>query len=204
MTILVDVTCEGSSPILFNRKSEEMLYRLWSREKAPKNASRPDVKVECEGKLYKSQTTGLYFIPARMLMAALINAGQYIRLDGKRQVSTAKSTTLPSFLELEDQELPLLYQEQGWSVDWAGGVNPNGGEAVAIVRPRFDKWGFTAHISIDDAEIDEGRMRTLFDYAGSRRGRGAVRPQKKGTFGKFRVMKWERVESRNTLADAAE
>ena len=63
---------------------------------------------------------------ARMLMAALINAGQYIRLDGKRQVSTAKSTTLPSFLELEDQELPLLYQEQGWSVDWAGGVNPNG------------------------------------------------------------------------------
>lgn len=131
-------------------------------------------------------------------MSALIAAGQAVRLEGKRQISTAKSTVLPAFLTLLDLRMPLSHQQ--WEVDMRGGVNPNGTEGICIVRPRFDKWGFEANVLIENDEIDESKIRELFDKAGSRMGLGDFRPQRKGIFGKFRVVCWERVEQ----ASAAE
>jgi len=200
MTIHVRVKCEGVTPILFNRKTDELLWKLISKEKSAKTAAAPGTPREmCEPKLYRTQK-GAPYIPGEMLMSALINAGQFIRLDGKRQVSTAKSTVLPAFLTLLDHVLEL--PNPNWEVDLRGGVNPNGGEAVAIIRPRFDEWGFTANVLIEDTEIGEDKMRQLFDYAGTRMGLGDFRPQRKGTYGKFRVVCWDRVEQ--THHEAAE
>mgnify|MGYP001573822798 CR=1 FL=1 len=199
MTIRIKVRCEGVTPILFNRKPLELLQELWSKEKKAKTASRPSPREHCERALYKTEK-GECYIPGEMLMASLISAGSFVRLDGKRQISSAKSTVLPAFLTLLDHQ--MILPDQRWEADLRGGCNPNGGEAVAICRPRFDRWGFTVEILVEDSEIDEAKIRQLFDYAGTRMGLGDFRPQRKGIFGKFRVACWDRVAE--TQAEAAE
>ena len=134
-------------------------------------------------------------IPAENLMSCLIAAGVFIRLDAKRQVSTGKSTILPGFMTIMDPILMLVDPKTGkpctWEADVRKGTNPNGGEAVAICRPRFDSWQFSAGIEIDTAEIGENAIRHLWDLAGKRIGLGDFRPSRKGIFGKFVVEFWE-------------
>jgi len=113
---------------------------------------------------------------------------------GKRQMSTKQSTLLPAFLTVEDPYLPLVGQEGGpaaWEVDMRQGRNPNGGEAVCIIRPRFDSWSIDLSLQIDADSIAESLIRQLVDIAGSRIGLGDFRPQRRGVFGKFRVDRWE-------------
>lgn len=195
--IHVKIQCEGVTPILFNRKTEAMLQGLWSKEKKPKTASRPLPREHAITCLY-TNAEGKHFVPAEMLMSALIAAGSFVRLDGKRQLSNAKSTVLPAFITLLDTQMVLTHQE--WEVDMRGGVNPNGNEAVCIVRPRFDRWGFVANALIDNEAIDEAKIRELFDKAGASMGLGDFRPQRKGIFGKFRVVCWERAEEQHAHA----
>ncbi len=188
MTIHVRVRCEGVTPILFNRKTPELLQRLWTKEKAPRNAPRPLPRDHAATCLHTT-AEGVHYLPIEMLTACLIRAGVFVRLDGKRQVSTATSTVLPAFIDIQGTAFPLT--SQAWEVDMRGGVNPVGGEAICIVRPRFDKWGFVIEILIEDSEIDPSKIRELFDKAGSRVGLGDFRPARKGVFGKFRVECWE-------------
>lgn len=185
MTIHVRVRCEGITPILFNRKSEELLQQLWAPDKKAKTAPRLPPREHAEKCLY-TQPDGKHYIPGEMLMSSLIAAGSFVRLEGRRQISSAKSTTLPAFLTLLDSALVLPHQQ--WEVDMRGGVNPGGGQAVCVVRPRFDKWGFEVNVLIENEEIDEAKIRELFDKAGVRMGLGDFRPQKRGIFGKFKVV----------------
>ena len=155
----------------------------------------------------KAYTThdGLPMVPGEVLMAALIAAGQYVKLDGKRQMSTAKATLLPGFLSLEDAYLPLLHPKTGkpatWEVDMRQGRNPNGGEAVCLIRPRYDEWCFEATCELDTQQLSEKVFRELFDLAGSRCGIGDFRPQRKGIFGRFKVGCWEALEERQLAAE---
>lgn len=192
----VKVRCRGVTPLLYNRMTMEQLDGLRTKEKKSKNAPRPkDPRVEATPKVHQTED-GLPIVPDEMLFACLVNAGVFVRLDGKRQVSTKESTTLPAFLEIEDKVILLENPDGGtpkWEVDMRQGKNPNGGEAVCIVRPRFDLWAFEITIQIDDAEVGEDLMRELFDKAGKRMGLGDFRPQKKGRYGKFVVDKWDRI-----------
>ena len=124
----------------------------------------------------------------------LIAAGIYIRLDGKRQLSTAKSSLLPGFMSILDTELPLFDPDTGkapsWIVDMRRAVNPNGG-TVCACRPRFDRWAFKMKVEIDTYEIATDVIRDLFDKSGRRVGLGPMRPAKKGPYGQFRVDLWE-------------
>jgi hypothetical protein len=185
----VEVECIGITPLLLNRMSEATLLGIREKRKKPKSAGPAGTpREECEPKLYKTND-GVLYLPAEMAMACLITAGQFIRLDGKRQVSTAKSTLLPAFLSLHDPFIPLDAPD-GWQVDIRPGRNPNGGEAVCLCRPRFDRWGFTLHVQIDTAEIQESVIRELFDIAGRRCGLGDFRQNRRGIFGQFKVQKW--------------
>lgn len=187
-----------------NRLTPETLENIRTKAKKSKNASRPATpRLEAEPKVYRTKD-GDPYVPTENLLACLIAAGQSVRLDGKKQVSTAKSTMLPAFLTLEDLYLPLLDAPSGkppaWEVDVRPGRNPNGGEAVCLCRPRFDKWCFTVHGTVDLDEIAMATVRELFDIAGKRIGLGDFRPQRKGIFGRFIVTRWEE----SAAAEAAE
>ena len=70
------------------------------------------------------------------------------------------------------------------------GRNPNGGEAVCIIRPRFDAWALELSLLAALDSIPESTMRQLVDIAGSRIGLCDFRPQRRGIFGTFRVDSW--------------
>lgn len=191
----LNVECTGIAPLLMNAMSEEQLLALWHKQSKGRNAARPAPKDHCETVLYLNKKKQP-IIPATNLYAALVEAGRFLIYKGKQQISTRKDTILPAFFTLEGTEFELLdpnakgKKAAQWEVDIRKGTNPNGGEAVAIVRPRFDEWKFTCSATIDLEEIAEDKLRTLFEYAGMRIGLCDFRPARKGPFGQFGVTSW--------------
>lgn len=186
---VIEVQVQGITPLLMNRMTEEQLLQIRSGVKKPKSKrTEESPREEAERKVYALPTGEPYF-PTENLMAALIAAGQYVRLDGKRQASTTKSSLVPGFLAL--QEPYLLLRPGEWEPDLRAGRNPNGGEAVCLVRPRFDRWGFEVTTLLDNAIVGEVTCRELFEIALSRVGIGDFRPQRKGIFGRGAIVKWK-------------
>jgi len=191
----LEAELEGLTPIMHNRVSMETLEKIRNKEKAPKTAPKGTPREECETKVYVD-SEGWPYIPTECLFSCLVNAGQHVRLDGKRQVSTTKSTMLPGFLTLLDAHLRMHLpgeprKKAAWEVDMRQGKNPNGGELVCICRPRFDLWAVTANVQIDTNEIGEDVIRQLFDIAGRRIGLLDFRPNRKGIYGQFVIRRWE-------------
>jgi hypothetical protein len=195
----IEVVCEGISPLLMNAMSEQQLLAIWFKQKAPKTATRRQPREEAESKLHKLPD-GRPHIPVKCLQATFVNAGQFVRLDGKRQISTEKKTILPSMLALLDTELPLTLpgskKKAIWEVDIQQGRNPNGGEAVCIIRPRFDLWALNFTIEVDQSLMSVGMARELIDIAGKRVGLLEFSPRHKGTFGRFHVTEWRITKKR--------
>lgn len=187
----VKVTLKGITPLLQNKLSEDQLLRLHTKEKTSKTAPRLSPREEAAAKLHQTED-GKPIIPGEALFACLKNAGVFIRLDAKRQMSTKQSTLLPAFIHIDEPY--HLIESPGWEVDMRQGKNPNGGEAVCIIRPRFDQWKITFHMQIDVSEIGEDRIRELVDKAGARIGLHDFRPARGGTFGTFIVECWEKIE----------
>lgn len=201
MTELVDVSirCEGVSPLLMNKIPERVLLQLIDKDptkKRAKAAAETLTPRKMAEEHVHTTKAGDPIIPTNALLAALIEAGKYVRLDGKRQVSTTTSTVLPGLLTISDPFLPLLLPDAStaapWEVDVRPGRNPNGGELVVLVRPRFDAWCFDVHAIIDTAQISESAVRGLFDIAGMRVGLLDFRPARKGNCGQFKIVRWER------------
>jgi hypothetical protein len=179
-----------------NKMAASVLEGIRTGDKKPKArrvGSTLTPREEAEGKVYMSEE-GPYW-PGQNIMACFIAAGQHVRLDGKRQVSTVKSTVLPGLMTLLTTapllKVPGTDKAAVWEADVMQGRNPNGGEAVAICRPRFDEWALTITIDIAEQEVGELTIRELIDKAGRRVGFGDFRPQRKGIFGQFVVEHWD-------------
>lgn len=192
--VVVHVVVEGITPLMMNAMSQEQLLKIRDKVKAPKTAAKPTPREEANSKAHVLPD-GRPHVPGKCLLACLINAGQFVRLDGKRQISTEKKTVLPSMLTLLSKEIPLVIpgtkNPSTWEVDIQQGRNPNGGEAVCIVRPRFDQWSLVFDIEVDQSLMPLSMARDLIDIAGRRIGLMEFTPRRKGTFGCFRVTKWE-------------
>ena len=190
----VEITCRGITALLMNRVSEQDLLKIHGKIKDPKGAPRMEPHEEAKKKVYAyDEEKKKPYVPAKWLFSSLKSAGRFVRLDGKRQISTATSTLLPQFMTIEDAAMAL--ETPGWAVDIQQGRNPNGGELVVLVRPRFDAWQFKVTIRIDTREIDEAKIRELFDRSGRQCGLGDFRPNRGGLFGQFLVDAWKRLDA---------
>lgn len=192
--IRVGVTLTHVTPLMMNAMSEAALLAIRDKVKAPKTAAKPSLREEAASKVH-TLTDGRPHLPAKALYATLINAGQFVRLDGKRQVSTQTKTILPGMLSLEDAIVPLFKPGSDdvpvWEVDIQQGRNPNGGEAVCIVRPRFDEWEVRFVLEIDQQQMPVAMARELVSIAGRRIGFLEYTPRHKGTFGRSAISRWE-------------
>lgn len=186
-----------------NKMGMDQLLALRDKTgKKSKTQARPSLEEEARGHIHLNGD-GKPCIPAYMLMSTLISAGVFIRLDQKRQLSTKDSSMLPGLLFLEGESFPLLMPDTGkeskwgfapWRYEVRQGRNPNGGEAVCIVRPLFEKWAIHFTAVIDNDTLPEDTFLRLFTLAGTRIGIGDFRPSRKGTFGMFAVTRWEGLE----------
>lgn len=198
----ISVTIKGVQPLFENKMTDEELIALWTKEKPPQMAPRESMEDFAKKKIHYDPD-GHPCVTHDMLLACLVEAGVFIRLDKKRQLSTRDSTLLPGLLDLEGESWPILKPgkdgeeaEWGlapWRFEMRKGVNPNGSEAVCIVRPLFPDWSIVPTVQIDTGELGEDTYRRLFDLAGKRIGLGDFRPARKGRFGMFVVQCWRDV-----------
>lgn len=197
-TAKVTVLCRGITPILMNPATEEVLktlpgYGLSAGAKKKKEETPPEDTAA--GKIIRCADTGQIGIPVEYLYSCLVNAGRSVTYSGKKNISTAESSLVPSFLLINNGFLPFVNQDSGWAVDMRRGVNKSTKGAMCVIRPKFKEWEFGVDIEVDTGEIDVDKVKTLFEVAGKKVGLGDFRPAKKGQFGRFEVVGW------NVLAD---
>lgn len=148
--------------------------------------------------------------PIEYLLPCLVEAGRSVK-NGKKQVSTAGTTTIYDFLEFGDltfikfkpidkNQFPSQIQQRmhadGYLVDRRKGNMHNASKstAVAIIRPLFPKWEVVLEFTVNTEAplgVDVGVVKQLFEFAGSRVGLGDYRPAKRGPFGRFQIADWK-------------
>jgi hypothetical protein len=195
-TTIIKVGLTGISPLLMNKIDQDTLEGMVTGEKKAKNAGKLSAIDQCRSKIYHvGDDIKKPMIPSQNLFSSFTEAGRSVRLDGKRQVSTADSSKLAAILTILDGEILLLDQLDNekaaeWAVDIRKGTNPNGNVAVAICRPRFDSWALRFSIQANLQDYDERIVRDIVTRAGNEIGLCDFRPQRKGTFGRFRIDLW--------------
>lgn len=197
--VRIRVRVMGITPLLMNRMSIETLLSLGHPGRKPPKGRAVTIspKEQAKQRGYFLED-GSAYIPAEWLMSCLVGAGVFVRLDGKRQLSTGTSSLVPGLLTIEDITFPL-HAPDGWETDIRQGCNSNagkGGTAIAVIRPKFNRWAFETTVVLDTNQISEEQCRQLFDIGLSRIGLGSFRPAKKGIFGRSMLTKWEVLDGR--------
>ena len=72
---------------------------------------------------------------------------------------------------------------------------PSTGGRIMKHRARLDEWSVVFTLDIDETIFDEKFTRQLVDDAGQKVGLGDFRPDRKGLFGKFKVIKWKIIKN---------
>ncbi|OGG64892.1 hypothetical protein A3C94_00095 [Candidatus Kaiserbacteria bacterium RIFCSPHIGHO2_02_FULL_55_17] len=196
------IRCVGISPLMMDPMSEAQLKAIITKVPLQVARDRPFEDVAAE-KIYR-EPGGRVALNAGMLFSCLVKAGRNIKI-GKKAVSTAETTTLPDFLSIVDEYMPLTnipanangHEKEFWAVDIRKGTAYNGPKPTAcgIVRPKFPKWEFEVTVRVDEKKVDDSTVTALFTNAGSTQGLGSFRPNKKGTFGRFEVAEMKEVKA---------
>lgn len=184
-----DITIEGITPLLCNNFHDAAAL-------AATNGSRSSMAVGDKGspreqasaKLYRDED-GRCVIPQPNLFRCIIDAGKYFKA-GKTKVTTQKSSLIPACVEIEGLHC-LIDHKDDWDVDTRPVRIPATGGRILAHRPRFNDWRLTFTANLDESEMSAKLFREIVDAAGRKIGLGDFRPDCKGPFGKFVVIKWE-------------
>lgn len=186
--MLLKCSIQGVSPLICNRFTEAAQAKVESNTAATFNGSRGTPREQAEAKVYRD-STGHAVLPAPNLLASIIEAGKYIK-SGRSKLTTARSSIIPAGIAITEIELPIM--PGSWEADSRAVVIPATGGRIMAHRPRFDEWRLHATLNVDDTMFSEKLVRELIDIAGQRIGVGDFRPQRKGPFGRFKVVTWRR------------
>ncbi len=144
---------------------------------------------QAKGKLYMDD--GKACIPQPNLFRCVIDAGKFFK-NGKSKVTTLKSSLIPSCVEIAPNDVMIPIQSKGgWSVDTRAVRIPSTGGRILTHRPIFHDWALEFDADLDESEMGVKLFRDIVDAAGRKIGLGDFRPDCKGPFGKFVVVRWE-------------
>ncbi len=187
-TVTIQCAIEGSSPLLLNNFTDEAQMAASNGTRAATIGSKGTPREQAEKKLYRNQE-GLLIIPQPNLFRCIIDAGKYFKA-GKSKVTTQQSSLIPACLDIEGIEIPLESREE-WNVDTRPVRIPSTGGRILAHRPKFDHWKLSWSMTLDISVMSPELLREIVDAAGSRIGLGDFRPDRKGPFGKFKVVFWQ-------------
>ena len=183
----VRITIEGITPLLMNRFTEENEIRI-SSGSAPATIGCKGTPREQAQKTAYIDNDGMLYVPGPNVFRCLIEAGKYIKV-GKCKATTQKSSMIPAGISL--QEIVLPFGTDNFEVDSRSVVIPSTGGRIMKHRARLDEWKLTFTLDVDETMFDLRFVRQLTDDAGRRIGLGDFRPDRKGPFGKFKVINWQ-------------
>ncbi len=186
-------TIQGKSPLLTHNPSS------MSRPKTGTGKGKkqiPEAEVEAEAGLYIED--GKFCAPGIGIRNGIIGAASDWRpLSGKKK-GTLTSTM--AHITVEPEMAPILGLDnkplKEYEIDSRRAVVQRQG--IVRSRPKFPQWRVAFDVVYDDdffADLGEDKIRAMFegllDDAGKRFGLGDYRPQKKGWFGVYTVLKSE-------------
>jgi hypothetical protein len=191
----IEVTIKGITPLLMNRFHEENEVSVSSGVSAVQVGDKGTPRQQADKKRYADKENNLY-IPGPNIFACLINAGKFHKV-GKNKVTTQKTSLVPAGITVEEIVIPLSDGNGGkvtWEVDSRSVVIPSTGGRIMCHRPRVDEWVATFSLDVDTEMFHPNFVRKLMDDAGKKCGLGDYRPERKGPFGRFVVVRWNEVE----------
>lgn len=190
MALYISVTLEGVTPLLCNAFTDSAQLNATNGQGTVARDKNATPREIAEAKLYRDPE-GAVVIPQPNILRCFIDAGKYFQYSGKSKITTIKSSIIPAVLEVDGVYIPLLHKDP-WTVDSRPVRIPATGGRILAHRPCFNDWRLELDMKLDTTGLDEGTMRSVIDKAGSAIGLGDFRPDCKGPFGKFKVVKWER------------
>ena len=190
----IEVELTGVTPLLQHRMREEELFGLLgtkSKKKKDKEVQTP--REIAEGYAYKQD--GTFVIPTGYLVGAF----KAVASEYKQKNSVRKSMkSIAGGIFRPEEEFATLLTEKNkpiadFEVDIRKATNHQKG-AVAVCRPRFDKWKLKTVIVIDDDLLSEEVALDILNDAGKRSGIGSFRVSRGGYFGQFSVTSFQELK----------
>jgi hypothetical protein len=176
-----------------HRMPEEQLFKLLGGVKSKKKESQEErtPRQIAEEHAY-TRKDGTFLVPSTMISGALRHvAGDY------KQTNSSKKSLKPlisavvrpesEYLELLDENYKLV---KDFEVDIRQGRNALKG-AIAVVRPRWDRWSLEFTLVIDDSIVPTELVQDMLADAGKRSGIGSFRVSNSGFFGQFQIAEWK-------------
>lgn len=185
------VKIEGLSPLMHHRMTEEALWALMGIPDSPVSKVVAKTPRELAEKHAYKGKDGTFFIPTGYLVGAF----KHVASDYKQRGSSRKTikTIAAGVFTPTDETTTLLDNKNkpltNFEVDIRKATNHQKG-AVAVCRPRFDKWQCNFTVEIDDQILAPETALTILQDAGKRSGIGSFRVARGGNFGKFQVTEW--------------
>ncbi len=187
------VTIKGTTPLLHHKMTEEALMGLLgSKVRKQKTAEVKTPREIAEQHAYKN-LEGCFCIP----LSYVAGAFAHVASDYKQTHSQRKSykAIAGGVFRPVGEHATLTNPESGkhvkdFEVDIRKATNHKAG-AIAVCRPRFDRWSATFEVAINDDLLPPDTAHAMLNDAGMRSGIGSFRVSKGGYFGQFLVTKFE-------------
>ncbi len=180
--LTVDVTIKGMTPLIVNRfheaAAEEASSGIHSR------MERPAPNEDAGQRLYRNGH-GPY-LPSENLRQCIIAAAGRHKIGRRAATSDVAASIYVSPFEI------TINGE--WHTDSRAVVIKATGGRILRHRPMFDEWLLAFQIQIDVNLVDPKLVRKILEDAGALVGLGDFRPARKGPYGRFEVISWEKKE----------
>jgi len=184
--VRIEATIQGVTPLLMNRFCESSEVKVSSGTSAATVGKRDSPREQATRKAYMDDKGRLY-IPGPNIFACLVAAGKFHKV-GKSKVTTMRSSLVPAAVTIQDIVCPL--GTKSFETDSRSVVVPATGGRIMCHRPRLDEWKLTFTLEVDTSIFSPEFVRQLVDDAGSKIGLGDFRPDRRGPFGRFKVVAW--------------
>lgn len=194
----IKVTISGITPLLMNRFTEANEVAVSGGTSVNFRGDRGTPRQQAEPKRY-ADSEGRLYVPGPNIFAAIIAAGTFHKA-GKSKLTTQRTSLIPAGLIVDDLICSLTDADDEplstWEVDSRSVVIPSTGGRIMCHRPRIDRWNVTFTVDVDTTMFSENLVRNIIDDAGKKIGLGDYRPQRKGPFGRFVIIRWNIVDQR--------
>lgn len=190
MEITIQLT--GTSPILHNngaagldtRSPAKLEMAEITKKKGTNRTATDDARLQelgCRTSLYLD-ANGRPTLPAAAFRAMIEKAAR--KLKQGPQVREGLVVASVDAFDYDEERYGTTLEELGISTQFTVPV-VMGQARVLRTRAKFDDWGATFTVDIDEELVDEDQLTTWLDIGGRRIGLGDWRPEKSGSMGRF-------------------
>lgn len=183
----VEVEIRGTSPLLVHRFTEQSEQAKATRRV---KMSATDPREEAKSHAYVA-ADGTFYFSAFSIPNAIGAAGSNHKATGTRK---SLRYVVPSAVRVTSDSITILNGNgpaKSFEVDSRPVTIPATKGRIMRHRPRFDEWGARFVLMVNETLLDPKTVHQLLNEAGEQIGIGDFRPEKRGPFGCFRVVRFD-------------